>query len=304
MHSAERSPTPVEPRPSASLIIINDRNEVLLVQRNPQARSFAGIHVFPGGNFDSAQDSSLAITAIRETFEESGLLIASFDSRSNCPHTLDSDTLDDARKAVHEQKLDFQSFLSDKNLKCDQSLLHPFTTWITPPTVARRFRTQFYVTFLSESVQPGFSSGHKENRLPSPDGGQEVVSARFIRPDIAISEFVAHRIGLMPPQYYVLATLSELLHGDTTTPEQRDKLILLSNGAFGKLTINPTIRNLPSSDWELFIYEGDELRRGPRGRLHRASVKRNGAVFTQIELQRNFDIFTDDVSVSSTNAKL
>jgi hypothetical protein len=36
---------PAEPRLSASLVVINDRNEVLLVQRNPQARSFAGAHV-------------------------------------------------------------------------------------------------------------------------------------------------------------------------------------------------------------------------------------------------------------------
>lgn len=34
-----------EPRPSASLILVNEHNEVLLVQRNPQARSFAGTHV-------------------------------------------------------------------------------------------------------------------------------------------------------------------------------------------------------------------------------------------------------------------
>src|ERR1700722_8917239 len=33
------------PRPSASLVIVNDRNEVLLVHRNPQAKSFGGVHV-------------------------------------------------------------------------------------------------------------------------------------------------------------------------------------------------------------------------------------------------------------------
>jgi len=36
-------PLPV-PRPSASLVVVNSRNEVLLVHRNPEARSFAGVH--------------------------------------------------------------------------------------------------------------------------------------------------------------------------------------------------------------------------------------------------------------------
>ncbi|KIP12328.1 hypothetical protein PHLGIDRAFT_113803, partial [Phlebiopsis gigantea 11061_1 CR5-6] len=67
---------PAVPRPSASLIVINARNEVLLVHRNPRASSFAGMHVFPGGNFDAAQDGDLATTAVRETFEETGLLLA------------------------------------------------------------------------------------------------------------------------------------------------------------------------------------------------------------------------------------
>lgn len=37
--------TPLTPRPSASLVIVNGRNEILLVQRNPKARFFAGVHV-------------------------------------------------------------------------------------------------------------------------------------------------------------------------------------------------------------------------------------------------------------------
>ena len=43
--SATNGAGPSVPRPSASLIVINDRNEILLVQRNPKSRSFAGAHV-------------------------------------------------------------------------------------------------------------------------------------------------------------------------------------------------------------------------------------------------------------------
>lgn len=37
--------TQLVPRPSASLVIVNERNEILLVHRNPQARHFGGVHV-------------------------------------------------------------------------------------------------------------------------------------------------------------------------------------------------------------------------------------------------------------------
>ena len=42
---SSKSIPPAEPRPSASIAVINARNEVLLVQRNPKTRSFAGVHV-------------------------------------------------------------------------------------------------------------------------------------------------------------------------------------------------------------------------------------------------------------------
>lgn len=43
--SKKEGQTPSIPRPSSSLIVINDKNEVLMVQRNPDSRSFAGAHV-------------------------------------------------------------------------------------------------------------------------------------------------------------------------------------------------------------------------------------------------------------------
>lgn len=140
--------SPPIPRLSACLVVINERNEVLLVQRNPHASAFGGVtvrfssnlkhahrltclvKVFPGGNFDSKQDSSLEMTAIRETFEESGLLIASPSSNSS---SFPSDSvLDEARFAVHDQKKLFVDFLNEHGLKANTESLHRFTSWITP----------------------------------------------------------------------------------------------------------------------------------------------------------------------------
>jgi 8-oxo-dGTP pyrophosphatase MutT (NUDIX family) len=90
------------------------------------------------------QDESLAMTAIRETFEESGLLLASHkSSKSSSP--LDNSVLDEARDAIHAQKMLFQSFLTDHDLQADVSSLLPFTEWITPVN-ALRYVPAFQIT--------------------------------------------------------------------------------------------------------------------------------------------------------------
>ncbi|EEB91528.1 hypothetical protein MPER_10095 [Moniliophthora perniciosa FA553] len=175
--SAPKSKAPVVPRPSASLVVVNERNEVLLVQRNPQATAFAGVTVFPGGNYDKYQDESFQMTAIRETFEES----------------------DEARYTIQSQKLPFRTFLDEHGLKAEPS-------------------------------SAGFTFGNKQERLPKPDGGQEVIRARFLHPESAIAEFNAQKITFMPPQYYILHTLSSILVGEKNTMEQREKVRQLAYG--------------------------------------------------------------------------
>ncbi|KAF8205753.1 NUDIX hydrolase domain-like protein [Mycena galopus ATCC 62051] len=268
---ASKVPPPT-PRPSASLVIINGRNEVLFVHRNPEARSFAGVHVFPGGNFDAAQDPSLAITAIRETFEEAGILLASGNTPSDA-------VLDSARHEIHAGKTPFQTFLAEYDLVPDVKDLLPFTMWITPVGPPRRFQTQFFVAFLGAS---GFSTGAREDRIPKPDGGQEVIAARFVHPDTVLAEFNAGEITLMPPQFYIVQTLANILRGDTTTADQRARVEELARGAFGQM------------GRFVLTYEGDHTRGGPEGRLHRATVlSGKGGITNEIKLERNFDVFKE-----------
>ncbi|KAJ7766769.1 NUDIX hydrolase domain-like protein [Mycena metata] len=281
------------PRPSASLVLINSRNEVLFVHRNPVARSFAGVHVFPGGNLDAKQDASLAECAIRETFEESGILLAS-------GPTPPDDVLDTARNAIHAGQTPFRDFLSQHGLAADVRALLPFTQWITPAFAPRRFHTRFFIAFLGSASASGFSSGAREDRIPKPDGGQEVIAARFVHPDAVLAEFAAGTITLMPPQFYIVSTLASILRGGATTAEQRARVEKLAVGGFGSMVINPRPLGKAEEGRVTLTYEGDQTRGGPEGRLHRAHVRSTkGGITTEIKLERNFDIFTEIDLVAS-----
>ncbi len=74
------------------------------------------------------------MTAVRETFEETGLLLASNSGcgPSNSLTPLTEFALDQARHAIHQQKLSFSSFLDAHSLCADVDLLLPFTRWVTP----------------------------------------------------------------------------------------------------------------------------------------------------------------------------
>lgn len=285
---AQNATSVATPRQSASMIVVNAQNEILLVHRNPKSQSFAGAHVFPGGNYDAKQDDSVEMTAVRELFEETGLLLASSSS-----DRFPSDTeLDSAREEIHSQRMLFRDFLSQHHLTADISSLLPFTQWVTPPTVPRRFHTYFYVAFLKAAPATGFTSGGKQDRLPTPDGGQEVIAARFVHTKTALSESGEHKIALMPPQVYMLTTLMEVLRGDENTEEQRERVKALSQGPFGHMIMHP--RAMPEKDengYTILTYDGDETRGGPKGCLHRSLAKfGKGGVTTDVVIQRNFDL--------------
>jgi hypothetical protein len=132
-----------------------------------------------------------------------------------------------------------------------------------------------------------------------------------------IQTFSRGEILLMPPQFYLLATLADILPSGTgLSLEAKERLKLLSNGAFGKMQINPfIIRHESDSKQSYFVYEGDEIRGGPKGRRHRSRVQFDdkwvsklcyiltitGEIFEysqtirSIGLERNFDIFSDEL---------
>jgi len=76
----------------------------------------------------------------------------------------------------------------------------------------------------------------------------------------------------MPPQYYLISTLAEILTGDRNSEAQRMRVRRLAEGAFGGMVILPRQSKLGDGRG-LLAYEGDELVDGPVGARHRSIIK-------------------------------
>jgi 8-oxo-dGTP pyrophosphatase MutT (NUDIX family) len=168
---------PVMPRPAATILLLRDGAEgleVLMVCRNREVDFASGALVFPGGRVDPG-DAALGegddplepfrVAAIREAWEESGLLVAR-------PGT----------KRAGEGA--FAAHLAGLGLVPDTAALVRYAHWITPASSPKRFDTHFFLA-------------------PAPEGqealhdGREAVEAVWIRPAEALAEAEAGRRTLV-----------------------------------------------------------------------------------------------------------
>ena len=199
--STTAAPRKVAPAaPSSTIVLMRDAAagpEVLMVVRHHQIDFASGALVFPGGKLDPQDDSdaakamvdgapmadvALRIGAIREAYEESGILLANTaDGRPATPELLA--TLEDDRKRVHAGELPFAALLTQANLRlrCDE-LVH-FAHWITPEMMPKRFDTHFYIV----RVPPDQVAAHD---------GRESVDSVWLTPADAIAEEYSVVYGL------------------------------------------------------------------------------------------------------------
>lgn len=135
-----------------------------MVERHAQASRFAGALVFPGGGADQGDRDegwrghvlgwddftpdarALRITAIRETFEESGILLAS--RRDGSPVGA---CAIDARDRVNAGVLMFIDLVRDLGAVLDLHALALFAHWLTPTFAPRRFDTYFFIAHAPEA---------------------------------------------------------------------------------------------------------------------------------------------------------
>ncbi|KAK2879449.1 hypothetical protein FQN49_000860 [Arthroderma sp. PD_2] len=220
------------PRPSSSVILISPQNEVLLLHRVKTSSSFPSAHVFPGGNI-SSQDGDFPPAghpdshddgihyrraAIREMFEESGILLAKNKATGRMVK-LSPTQKEEGRHAIHRNEITFEEWLKsiDANAEPDTDHLIPFSHWITPSTNARRFTTQMYLYFLppangassDDITDTGLNS--EEAQVPTSDGGIEVTEAQFLPATEWLRRAKADEVIMFPPQVLLLSFVAQFL---------------------------------------------------------------------------------------------
>jgi 8-oxo-dGTP pyrophosphatase MutT (NUDIX family) len=211
---------PVTPRDSATTMLVRDGRsgmEVFLLRRVAGMAFAGGMTAFPGGSVDprDADTSvawhgpqpqwwaerfsidvslarSLVCAAVRETFEESGVLLA-----GSAEHAVsDTGPYAAARQALLDREISLAGFLADAGLVLRADLLRPWANWVTPVEERRRFDTRFFLAAVPE--------GQRADGATS-----EASDVAWCSPTLALDEWRAGQRGLLPPTWTTLAELEE-----------------------------------------------------------------------------------------------
>jgi 8-oxo-dGTP pyrophosphatase MutT (NUDIX family) len=221
--TGERQPVP--PKDAATVVLLRTAAvgiEVYLLRRHRGMAFAAGMSVFPGGTVDrrdfdgdvawagpppqqwgaafrcpAETARGLVCAAVRETFEESGVLLAGSSPDSVVPDTSGVGWESD-REALVERTLGFGEFLRRRRLTLRADLLRPWAHWITPEFEPRRYDTRFFLAALPTGQVTRDVSG-------------EADSVAWLSPQAAIAAVDRGEMAMLPPTYVTLRELAQ--HG-------------------------------------------------------------------------------------------
>jgi 8-oxo-dGTP pyrophosphatase MutT (NUDIX family) len=143
---------------------------------------------------DPAEAQAVVCAAVRETFEECGVLLAGPDAGSVVADTVGEDwEADRAALAAHE--LSFAELLARRGLVLRSDLLGGWARWITPEFEERRYDTWFFVCVLPEGQRARDVSG-------------EADGTEWVRPAEAAARYDAGEMAMMPPTVSTLRQLA------------------------------------------------------------------------------------------------
>jgi glyoxylase-like metal-dependent hydrolase (beta-lactamase superfamily II)/8-oxo-dGTP pyrophosphatase MutT (NUDIX family) len=241
---------PVEARPAATVVLLRpgaDGLEVLLTRR-PTTMTFASdAHVFPGGRVDPADaDPRLTarsvrtgpeaaaglggdvapavalaahVAAIRELFEEAGVLLADTSASAS--------RVADGRSALLRGDATMASLAEDLDLRLRTDRLVPLSRWVTPSGYPRRFDARFFATMLPDGAVPTFEGG-------------EVAAHAWLRPTDALAAMADGRLAMWLP---TSTTLQQLEHV-TSLDEIRERLAPGTLGAVQVEELSPEVTRI------------------------------------------------------------
>jgi len=206
----------VTPLPAATVTLVRDTPrglEVLMLQRSMSLAFMPGVHVFPGGSLDAADHSAelhalcaglddaaasrvlgvprngLAywIAAIREAFEEAGILLAYGPGGAMVSmNGAASEHYRSLRRALDEGRSDFAAFAREEGLRLATDRLLYFGHWITPVGSPRRYDTRFFL-----AVAPEGQDAQQDNR--------ETIAHAWVRPQEALDLCAREALNMRTP---------------------------------------------------------------------------------------------------------
>lgn len=189
--------------------------ETYLMRRVSTMAFAAGMHVFPGGRIDDADidatfdwvtdvvdpdrmtaDRRLArgliVCAVRELFEETGVLLA-VDDRGNTP--VEDDEWETDRAAVLASSASLSDVLARRGLALDPGLLPLWTHWVTPEVETRRYDVRFFIAQVPAGQTARDVSGEADR-------------VWWISAEQAMLDYYGGRLPMLPP---TAATISDLV---------------------------------------------------------------------------------------------
>jgi 8-oxo-dGTP pyrophosphatase MutT (NUDIX family) len=170
---------PVRPRAGGSAV------EVLLLRRHRRASFMANSFVFPGGRVD-ADDPSPEAAAVRELFEEAGVLLTRPPLAAAAVAEL---------RARHRAGAPFAALLAAAGVAAAVARLHLWARWVTPSFERKRFDARFYLAEVPADAEARCDA-------------EETVAQVWVTPAEALARQEAGTLPLPPPQLVTLAQLA------------------------------------------------------------------------------------------------
>lgn len=252
---------PVAPKGAATVVLLrpaDDGLEVYLLRRHPGMAFAAGMYAFPGGTVDSrdfdtavawagptpqewgrrlaceaAEARALVCAAVRETFEESGVLLAGPSADSIVGDTTGADWESD-RAALVDRSLGFADFLQRRELVLRGDLLRVWAHWITPEFEPRRYDTRFFLAALPAGQVTRDVSGEADR-------------VTWMKPVEATAAVDGGRMAMLPPTYITLTELAGFPGAEQAFTAAETRKII---------TVAPGVQVI---DGEAFLTLGDDL---------------------------------------------
>lgn len=258
---------PAEPRNAATVVLLRggpQGPEVYLLRRQVSMAFAGGMCVFPGGGVDArdfdhkiawagpepavwaaqlgtdeATARALVCAAVRETFEESGVLLAGESSEVVVADTTGADWEQD-RASLEARDLAFTEFLDRRGLVLRTDLLGAWAGWLTPVFEPRRYRTWFFVADLPEGQH-------------TRDVSTESDHVTWLPVMEAVAEVEAQRILMLPPTYLTCLEVGQYDDPDLVLAASRERRIEMfmpeveETGDGGVLSVPPRFDGLLES---------------------------------------------------------